>query len=56
MAEESLPRPCIRQTLLIDRKAKAVALVRTKINKEEMCAPVQDEPLTISLVDGTRAR
>jgi hypothetical protein len=50
-AVDNLPYPCIRQTLLIDRKAKAVSLVRTKINHEDMCTLVQDEPVTISLVD-----
>lgn len=48
---QSLPDICIRQTLLIDRKAKAVSLVRTKINQEDVCEMVQDEPVTISLVD-----
>jgi hypothetical protein len=36
-AVEILPSDCIRQTLLIDRKAKAVSLVRTKINDEGLC-------------------
>lgn len=54
MAVESLPSLCIRQTLLIDRQAKAVSLVRTKISNEDTCAIVQDEPVTISLVDALK--
>jgi hypothetical protein len=50
-AETTLPDLCIRQTLLIDRKAKAVSLVRMKINNEDLCEVVQSEPVTISLVD-----
>jgi hypothetical protein len=42
---------CIRETLLIDRKAKAVSLVRTKINQEEICAMVQNSPVTNYLAD-----
>jgi hypothetical protein len=48
-AVNSLELPCVRQTLMIDRQAKTVSLVRTKINSTEMCGPVQDTPLTISL-------
>jgi hypothetical protein len=55
-AVELLPSLCIRQTLLIDRQAQAVSLVRTKINREDKCAVVQDEPVTISLVDGVKGR
>ena len=40
---------CVWVTLLFDRVAKAVSLVRTKINKEDVCSMVQDEPVTISL-------
>ncbi|MGJ5222060.1 hypothetical protein ACQR1Q_34925 [Bradyrhizobium oligotrophicum] len=40
---------CIRQTLTLDRVAKAVILVRTKINRENVCSVVQDEPLTLYL-------
>ena len=50
-AVDNLPYPCISQTLLIDRKAKAVSLVRTKSNHQDLCALVRDEPVTISLVD-----
>jgi hypothetical protein len=52
-AVESVPSVCVSQKLLIDRQAKSVNLVRTKINREEQCARVRDEPLTLSLVDGT---
>jgi hypothetical protein len=54
-AVESLSSECVRQTLMIDRQAKAITLIRTKISKEGACAAVQDEPLTLSLIDG-RAR
>ena len=53
-AVESSPALCIRQTLFIDRTARAVSLVRTKINGADDCSTVQDETDTISLVDGTR--
>src|SRR5262245_26574767 len=49
MAEPLLPDICIRQTLLFDRAAKAVTLARTKINHEEVCSVVQDEPVTLFL-------
>ena len=52
-AVESVPSVCVSQKLLIDRQAKSVNLMRTKINREEQCATVRDEPLTLSLVDGT---
>jgi hypothetical protein len=48
VAEPNLPDLCIRQTLTFDRVAKAVTLVRTKINREDVCSIVQDEPLTLS--------
>jgi hypothetical protein len=40
---------CIRETLTFDRVAKAVTLVRTKINRQDVCSMVQDEPLTLYL-------
>lgn len=46
---------CVRQTLVIDRQAQSVSLVRTKTNKEGMCAMVQDAPFTISLADPRKA-
>jgi hypothetical protein len=49
MAEPSLPDLCIRQTLLFDRAAKAVTFARTKINHEEVCSMVQNEPVTLFL-------
>ena len=49
MAEPSLPDLCIRQTLMFDRVAKAVTFVRTKINQEEACSIVHNEPLTLFL-------
>ena len=49
VAEPNLPDLCIRQTLTFDRVAKAVTIVRTKINREDACSMVQDEPLTLFL-------
>jgi hypothetical protein len=49
VAEPNLPDLCIRQTLTFDRVAKAVTLVRTKINREDACSIVQDEPVVLFL-------
>jgi hypothetical protein len=49
VAEPNLPDLCIRQTLTFDRVAKAVTFVRTKINREDSCSIVQDEPVTLFL-------
>jgi hypothetical protein len=49
VAEPNLPDRCIRQTLTFDRVAKAVTFVRTKINREDSCSIVQDEPVTLFL-------
>jgi hypothetical protein len=49
VAEPNLPDLCIRQTLTFDRVGKAVTLVRTKINREDICSMVQDEPLRLFL-------
>jgi hypothetical protein len=49
VAEPSFPDLCIRQTLTFDRIAKAVTFVRTKINREDFCSMVQDEPVTLFL-------
>jgi hypothetical protein len=49
VAEPNLPDLCIRQTLTFDRVAKAVTFVCTKINREDACSIVQDEPLTLVL-------
>ena len=46
---EALPDVCVRQTLNFDRLAKAVTMVRTKINREGACSVVQDAPLTLYL-------
>ncbi len=46
VAEPSSSDLCIRQTLTFDRVAKAVTLVRTKINREDACSTVQDEPIS----------
>jgi hypothetical protein len=35
--------------LLFDRAAKAVTFARTKINHEEVCSMVQNEPVTLFL-------
>jgi hypothetical protein len=49
VAEPSSSDLCIRQTLTFDRIAKAVTLGRTKINREDACSIVQDEPVTFFL-------
>jgi hypothetical protein len=49
VAEPGSPDQCIRQMLTFDRVAKAVTFVRTKINREDVCSIVQDEPLTMFL-------
>ena len=49
VAEPSLHDLCIRQTLTFDRIAKAVTMVRTKINRADACSMVQDEPPTLFL-------
>ncbi|QHO78209.1 hypothetical protein ACH79_42140 [Bradyrhizobium sp. CCBAU 051011] len=51
---EALPDVCIRQALTFDRVAKAVTMVRTKINREDVCSAVQDEPLTLYLGEPLR--
>jgi hypothetical protein len=51
---EALPDVCIRQMLTFDRVAKAVTLVRTKINREDACSMVQDTPLTLYLGEPLR--
>jgi hypothetical protein len=54
VAEQNLPELCIRQTLTFDRVAKAVTMVRTKINRQAVCSMVQDEPLTLFLGEPLR--
>lgn len=54
VAEQSLPDLCIRQTLTFDRVAKAVTMVRTKINRQDVCSMVQDAPLTLYLGEPLR--
>ena len=49
VAEPNLPDLCIHQTLTFDRIAKAVTLARTKINREDACSVVQDEPVLLFL-------
>jgi len=49
VAEPNLPDLCIHQTLMVDRIAKAVTLARTKINREDICSIVQDEPVLLFL-------
>jgi hypothetical protein len=51
---EGLPDACVRQALTFDRVAKAVTMVRTKINREDVCSMVQDEPLTLFLGEPLR--
>jgi hypothetical protein len=46
---------CVRETLLIDRKAKAVSVVTAKISNEGLCQNVHGEPMTSTLVDGWKA-
>ena len=48
-AEPILPSTCIRIILTFDRVAKAVTFTRTKINHEDMCSMVQNEPVTLFL-------
>jgi hypothetical protein len=54
VAETNLPELCIRQTLTFDRVAKAVTIVRNKINREDACSVVQDAPLTLFLGEPLR--
>jgi hypothetical protein len=49
VAEPSLPNICVRQTLTLDRVAKAVTLVRVKTSRLDACSMVQDEPVTLLL-------
>jgi hypothetical protein len=49
LAEPASPDLCIRQTLTFDRVAKAVTFARTKINHENICSMVQNEPVTLFL-------
>ena len=49
LAEPEVADMCIRQTLTFDRVAKAVTFVRTKINREDACSMVQNEPVTLFL-------
>ncbi|QHO76876.1 hypothetical protein ACH79_33805 [Bradyrhizobium sp. CCBAU 051011] len=51
---EALPDVCVRQTLTFDRIAKAVTMVRTKINREDACSIVQDAPVTLYLGEPLR--
>ena len=54
VAEPNLPELCVRQTLTFDRVAKAVTIVRTKINREDACSVVQDETLRLFLGEPLR--
>jgi hypothetical protein len=49
IAESISHARCIRETLSFDRVAKAVTLVRTKINREDACSMLQNEPVTFFL-------
>lgn len=51
LTAEAAPDICIRQTLLIDRKAKTVSVVRTKTDHKDGCETVPAEPVTYALVD-----
>jgi hypothetical protein len=51
---EALPDVCIRQTLTFDRAAKAVTMVRTKINREDACSIMQEKPLSLYLGEPLR--
>src|SRR5262245_35384538 len=48
VAVPNLPDLCIDQTLTLDRTAKAVTLVRTKISRENVCSTVPDEPIVVN--------
>lgn len=54
IAEPVLPGLCIRITLTFDRVAKAVTYVRTKINREDVCSGVQEEPVALFLGEPLR--
>jgi hypothetical protein len=41
-------------TLTLDRAAKAVTMVRTKINREDACSIVQGAPVTLYLGEPLR--
>lgn len=47
---------CVRQTLVIDRQSKAVAFVRSKKDRSEICKGIQDEPMALSLGDPVNTR
>lgn len=49
IAETVPPDLCIHQTLTFNRVAKAVTYVRTKINREDVCSGVEEEPVTLFL-------
>jgi hypothetical protein len=55
LAAEDDSAECIRRTLAVDRKSKSVSLIRSKVSREGMCNLVQDEALTLTLVDGLRS-
>jgi len=54
VAEPAFDELCIRQTLTFDRTAKAVTFVRTKINQDDACFLVQNDPVTMFLGDPLR--
>jgi hypothetical protein len=49
LAEPVAADLCIRQTLTFDRVAKTVTFARTKVNREEACSLVREEPITLNL-------
>ena len=53
-AVNTLDLACVRQSLAIDRQAKQVSLIRTKINRDALCALIQDEPFAIYLGEPAR--
>jgi hypothetical protein len=50
-AEEESPGQSVRVTMIIDRVAEAVSLTRAKVNRDQLCSVVQEEPLQIYLGD-----
>lgn len=51
VAEGLQKSDCIRDTIFVDRVAKRIQLVQTKVNQDAHCAGIQDAPLTLFLGD-----
>lgn len=55
IAERMPSSDCARATMLVDRVAKRVSIVETKISQDVRCAAVQDAPVTLFLGDPTKS-